>query len=163
MTTPKPYEIRLASVQEAAILSHLAFESKAYWGYSTEFMAACQQELTLNEAYLTHNLTFVLENEGEIIGFYALEYISPQEVEFGYLFITPQAIGQGYGRKLINHAKQQAYQQGYQTMVIHSDPNAQHFYQSVGGCVVGRTPSASISGRTLPLMHLNLKNLTHST
>jgi len=28
------------------LLSNLAFRSKAHWGYSDEFMAACRDELT---------------------------------------------------------------------------------------------------------------------
>jgi len=39
--------IRDAVPDEAVLLSDLAMRSKAYWGYSIEFMEACRQELTV--------------------------------------------------------------------------------------------------------------------
>jgi hypothetical protein len=42
--------IRQAIFGEGQLLSDLAFRSKAYWGYSSEFMEACQAELTVSES-----------------------------------------------------------------------------------------------------------------
>ena len=44
--------IRLARLDEAEQLTQLALRSKASWGYSEEFMAACRDELTLTAARL---------------------------------------------------------------------------------------------------------------
>ena len=38
---------RSATAADAAELTDIAFRSKAYWGYSEEFMEACREELTL--------------------------------------------------------------------------------------------------------------------
>lgn len=149
--------IRRAVPTEAAFVSDLAFRSKAYWGYAAEFMAACRAELTFDGVYLEENPTFVLEVATQILGFYSLEPLSTEEVELGTLFVEPAAIGQGYGRALMSHAKQQAQRLGYRRLIIQADPHAERFYRAAGGQVIGRKPSASLSGRELPLLAIDLK------
>ncbi|MEM7588496.1 MAG: GNAT family N-acetyltransferase [Acidobacteriota bacterium] len=148
--------IRAAAETEAAQLSSLAMRSKAYWGYSDEFMEACRDELTLTAEDLRSKPTWVAEADSEVVGFYALAPLSADEAELGFLFVEPAAIGHGYGRALIEHAKAQAREMGYRTLVIPGDPNAERFYLAAGGVVVGTTPSGSIPGRELPLFHIEL-------
>lgn len=148
--------IRRARSDEAAFLSGLAFRSKAHWGYPESFMEACRVELTLSSSYLAEHPAFVLVCAQTPIGFYTLERLSDTEVELGYLFVEPARIGRGYGRKLMNHAREQARSRGYRTMLIQGDPHAVPFYRAVGGRVVGLKESASIPGRALPLVRLDL-------
>lgn len=156
MPTRKASEIRRAVPAEATCLSELALRSKAVWGYSSEFMAACRDELTLSQDYIETSPTFVVELEAEPVGFYSLERLSPKEVELGLLFVEPEAIGRGHGRQLIEHAKAEARTAGYVTMVIQGDPNAERFYSAAGGRLVGTRESLSIPGRVLPLFHIDL-------
>ncbi|MEM7355814.1 MAG: GNAT family N-acetyltransferase [Acidobacteriota bacterium] len=148
--------IRRAKPEEAEQLSELAFRSKGYWGYSPEFMEACREELTLSPAYVRTASTYAALMAERIVGFYALARMSDDEVELGFLFVEPEAIGQGFGRQLIEHAKSEARDSGYATMVIPGDPNAARFYEAAGGRLVGETPSGSIPGRMLPLLHIDL-------
>lgn len=53
--------IRPASRAEASLLSQLAFESKAYWGYDADFMVACREELTVTEEELDREPSYVAE------------------------------------------------------------------------------------------------------
>ncbi len=153
-TTSRP--IRRARPDQAARLSDIAFRSKAFWGYSAEFMESCCEELTLSEDDVRKNPTFVAISNHEPVGFYALARLSASDVELGFLFVEPEAIGQGFGRELIEHAKRQALNRGYKTMVIPGDPNAERFYRMAGARLVGQTPSGSIPGRMLPLLHIDL-------
>ena len=82
-----------------------------------------------------------------------------EEVELGLLFVAPPHIGHGLGRKLIEHAKQQARESGYQSILIQGDPNAAHFYTAAGGQPAGSSPSGSIPGRMLPLFRINLAHV----
>jgi hypothetical protein len=41
-------------------------------------------------------------------------------------------------------------------MEIHSDPEAQGFYERMGARLIGKTPSGSIAGRLLPLLQHDL-------
>ncbi|MDX1523819.1 MAG: GNAT family N-acetyltransferase [Anaerolineae bacterium] len=157
MSTNQSPRLRPALPAEANLLTDLALRSKAYWGYSAEFMEACRAELTLDAAYVQTNPTVVIESEAGVVGFYALEHLSDQAVELGYLFVDPLAIGQGFGRRLITHAKQHARALGYRRLVIQGDPHAERFYRAAGGQVVGSKESASVPGRTLPLFHVELR------
>lgn len=148
--------IRRAVPDEAALLSELAMRSKAVWGYGPEFMAACRDELTLSRDDVTTHETFVVDEDGVPLGFYNLERLDNNQVELGYLFLEPEAIGQGLGRRLIEHAKTRARAAGFSTMVIQGDPHAEGFYRAAGGRLIGSKQSFSIPGRLLPLFHLDL-------
>ena len=156
MSGPKHAQIRRALHDEAESLGHLAFRSKAYWGYSEDFMEACRAELTLSASYLREHSAFIIECDQTVAGFYTLERLSHTEVELGYLFVEPSMIGKGYGRKLIDHAKEHARSLGYESMIIQSDPNAVRFYRATGGSVIGTKESMSIPGRVIPLLRIAL-------
>lgn len=148
--------IRKASQHEVDTLSALAFRSKAHWGYSSAFMEACRAELTYDRHDLQTRDVYVLETGGQIVGFYALRQLSDNRVELEALFVEPAWIGQGVGRRLINHAKALARQCGAKVMIIESDPNAAVFYTRAGGRQLGHQPSGSIAGRVLPTFEIVL-------
>ena len=148
--------MRPARASDVGELSALALRSKAYWGYDEEFLSACREELTLHEDDLATRPTFVLERAGRAIGFYTLESVTESQVELWFLFVEPDAIGQGHGRRLLEHAKAEAIARGFSTMIIQADPNAIEFYQHLGGRLVGSQPSGSIPGRMLPLLEIPL-------
>ena len=157
MSNTQKWQIRQALPSEVEHLSGLAFRSKSYWGYSDQFMKACLEKLTIDECYIENNPTFVIEVARNAVGFYSLEHISAAEVELGFLFVEPDFIGKGYGRKLITHAQEEARHLGYGKMIIQGDPNAERFYRSAGGLLVGTRKSASIPDRELPLFCINLR------
>ena len=152
-TSPR---IRPAMPEEAHDLSSLAFRSKAYWGYDDAFMAACRNELTVSPEAICRNPTFVIEGDGQALGFYMLNPVENNNAELDYLFVEPDAIDHGYGGKLLEHAKGVAAAGGYSHMIVQSDPNAEPFYRRAGGELVGNKPSASIPGRLLPVLMIDL-------
>ena len=153
-------QIRAAKSSEAKLLSDLALRSKAYWGYRSEFIEACRQELTYSSQDIEKNHFFVGELNGQMIGFFALEVISPTAVELEALFIDPAYIYRGYGRKLIDYAKSIAKKLGRKIVIIQGDPHAKNFYLKIGGKLIGERESTSISGRYLPLFVINLTQET---
>ena len=144
--------IRPARREELPALSELALRSKAVWGYSAEFMAACRGELTVDEADLP--CTFVKESDGVITGFYALSEIDPTRAELEFLFVEPHELRRGHGFELLQHAREQASLRGYRTIVIQGDPNAAGFYARAGAQPIGERESSSIPGRMLPIYEL---------
>ena len=157
MSNTHKWQIRQALPSEAEYLSKLTFRSKSHWGYSDQFMQACLEELTIDECYIENNPTFVIEAAGNAVGFYSLERIPAAEVELSFLFVEPDFIGKGYGRKLIMHAQEEARHLGYNKMIIQGDPNAERFYRSAGGLLVSTRKSASIPNRELPIFCINLE------
>ena len=56
----------------------------------------------------------------------------------------------------MRHAIATARASGARTLRIEADPYAEPFYQAMGAMRIGETPSGSIPGRMLPLLHLTL-------
>jgi GNAT superfamily N-acetyltransferase len=150
--------LRKALVTEAPQLSELAFRSKAYWGYSNEFMAACREELAVPAHSIEDSGCWVIVaiDQTDVVGFYILENHSDSEVELGGLFVEPSRIGSGIGKALMQHASQQATRLGALKLIIQSDPNALEFYRAGGAVVIGEKESSSFPGRLLPLLEIRL-------
>jgi len=147
---------REARPSEAALLSALAFRSKALWDYPREFMQACRGELTYSAQDLARGGFVVAEEDGRIVGFYALAPGMDGAVELEALFVEPDEAGRGLGRALIEHAKARAGSLGARCIVVQSDPHASRFYRAAGGVRAGSRPSGSIAGRVLPVFVIEL-------
>ena len=150
------FQIRKAQSSESQLLTSLALRSKAYWDYSPEFILACRQELTYSQQDIQKNHFYVAEINNLIIGFFALEILSDNEIELAALFVEPAYINRGSGRKLMDKAKLVASELGSKVMIIQGDPNAKNFYLKVGGKLIGERESASIPGRYLPVFKISL-------
>jgi N-acetylglutamate synthase-like GNAT family acetyltransferase len=148
--------IRRARTAEAAAITHVALRSKAHWGYDEAFMRACTHELTMTAEKLAVQPTYVREDEGIIVGYYALGPLHDGRMELTDLFVDPVHIGRGLGRELLDHAKRVARALGARTLEITSDPNAASFYVRAGANRIGERPSSCIPDRTLPLFELQL-------
>jgi GNAT superfamily N-acetyltransferase len=148
--------IRPARLDEAAALSALALRSKAFWGYSPEFIEQCRAELTLRPEELGALRAHVADDRGELLGFFTVRG-APPEGELDCLYVDPAAMRRGLGRALLAAARALARREGFRALAVHSDPNAEAFYLRHGATRVGDVPSASIPGRTLPLLRLALE------
>lgn len=154
------FEIRRVEASESSQLTQLAHLAKSYWGYSPEFMLAFDEELTFHEEDLSDEKTLfrVGTFEGEICAFYALRFDLGNEVEMTALFVAPTMLGRGMGRRLFEHAVEQARQRGAHKMMIHSDPYAEKFYIKMGAVKIGDVPSRSVEDREIPLLEYVLKS-----
>ena len=151
-------EIRAAKINEAKVLTKLTMESKAYWGYSDEFMQNCCEELTITHNKISNPKLhyYVAESNAEILGYHALEILDESKIELEAIFVYPQYIGKGVGKVLINHAKDLVVELGAEKMIIQGDPNAERFYIAAGAKKVGEKESGSIDGRILPMFEVLL-------
>lgn len=132
--------------------------SKAVWGYTNAFMAACRDELRVDAASLGREppTSYVREYGRQIVGFYSLDVSSTAQLELDALFVDPPYIGKGHGAALIAHAIRVAGERGASTLLIQGDPNAIDFYLAAGAVQIGERESASIPGRFLPEFVINL-------
>ena len=156
---PRAFRIRRAVPSEAAALTELAQRSKAYWGYSEEFMRSCKEELTyLPEQIENGDATFFVGEANDTVGgFYAIRRTSPLEYELEALFVEPGLIGQGLGRALLEHGKSTVRSLGAECLVIQGDPHAEGFYRAAGGERIGMRESASIPNRYLPVFRISVR------
>lgn len=147
--------IRPARPDEHRLLSRIAIESKSYWPYPAECIAQWSTELTLSRASLEAQPTFVLETDGTVVAFYQLEN-EGQRLALGHFWLLPGCMGQGLGRRLLSHAREQALARGHDELIIDADPFAEGFYQACGAKRIGTTPAPipGEPGRQRPLMSL---------
>jgi GNAT superfamily N-acetyltransferase len=149
--------IRQARADDAEKLTALALRSKASWGYSEEFMAACREELTLTAARLDAWDVWVAVVNDEPAGMIALRLeADAAKAEIEDFFVEPELQGRGIGRALASAALAACRQKGVQFVRVDADPNAEAMYRRIGFQCIGRAPSGSIPGRTLPRMELRL-------
>ncbi|MFJ8118430.1 GNAT family N-acetyltransferase [Bacillus mycoides] len=146
--------IRKAKKKDSKRLSELAYNSKAHWGYSKEFLEKCKDDLTFTAQYIENNHIYVMEENNEIIGFYSLSTI---EQKLEALFIDPNCIGKGIGKLLWSHLLQQAKQLPIKEFTIDSDPYAEAFYLKMGAKRIGDIQSTVFSNRRLPLLCMEVE------
>ena len=150
----RPLVLRAAKADECEALGALALRSKAVWGYSAAFMEACRDELQVEPDAVSD--TTVCTRDGRVVGFYTLVNLSETRAELEALFIEPDALRQGVGSALLDHARDEARSRGVTEVEIQGDPNADAFYRKHGAEQVGTRPSGSIEGRALPLYLLRV-------
>ena len=150
-------QIRPARPDEAACLTGLAMRSKAVWGYDAEFMARCRPLLAVTETMIEAAPVFVLDAGGTVAGFYALTPLDAAQIDLALLFVEPRHLGNGYGRRLWDHAVALAGGPGFPEMIIESDPNALGFYAALGARPAGFVASPAAPGRRLPRLRFDLK------
>ena len=147
--------VRTARPQEAAALTELAMRAKASWGYDAAFMAACREELTLTPQKMADWQVWVAECDGAVAGMIALSLTDGAEVED--FFVEPDFQGRGVGNALMATLVAAARAAGATRLEVDADPNAEAIYARLGFVTVGLSPSASIPGRRLPRMRLDLQ------
>lgn len=154
MTSPP--KIRPATERDCPALTELALTSKAFWGYDDDFMTGCEAVLTVTPRMIAEWESGVLEDDDGIAGFYLLSF-DPEVAELQLLYVSPLAMGKGYGRLLIREAAEKAARLRYPSLRIEADPNALGFYRKMGAKQIGWCRSEVEETRELPLLTLPLR------
>ena len=151
-------KIRKAATEDAATLTRIAHDAKRHWGYPEHWLTHWQDDLTISADFITANQVYVADNDGELLGFYAL-IIRKEKAELDHLWVAPAHIGTGVGKQLFLHAMQHAAQENISEVEILSDPNAEGFYRKQGAHRIGEAVS-EIDGqpRALPLLTVDPKS-----
>lgn len=154
--------LRTAIDREAEMLSGLALRSKAYWGYTNEFIESCKDELSYEPEQIDDDqYRFVVAQvNSDIAGFYALEQLSADDYELAALFVEPRFIGKGVGRTLMQHAIRSVAEKNGTSVLIQGDPNVEKFYRAAGAEKIGERESGSVPGRFLPLFKIRIPQAT---
>ncbi len=128
--------------------------SKAHWGYDAAMMAVMSRVLRLDPDAATQGRAVAAWADGEPVGMaqigepFADDRDAALELEL--LFISPEAIGTGLGRRLYHWAMDQARAAGANRLDILSDPYARPFYIAMGAAHTADRASTVIPGRMLP-------------
>lgn len=136
------------------MLSELCLRSKAHWGYDADFIARCREELTLTADDLRATDIMVAEDAaGRVRGVAQVSWRG-EEAWLEKLFVEPDQLRCGVGRRLYAWSLATAKARGAHALIVESDPGAESFYLRMGAVRAGVAPSGSIAGRVLPrLVH----------
>lgn len=149
-------QIRPANPEEAHILTQIALAAKRHWGYPERWIEIWTPLLTFDADYFKANESWVAVQEGKPVAFYTLlEANGTASIE--NLWVLPEFMGQGIGRRLFLHATYLVRQRGYKSIQLEADPNAVPFYEKMGMYKIGERHS-EVDGhpRILPIMGMSL-------
>lgn len=140
---------------EAPTLSIIAYESKAYWPYSSDQLAVWRDDLAISPDTISSSLVYVAEIEEKAAGFYVLIPASENWI-LDHFWILPSCMGRGIGRALLAHATRLAAEGGATAVSIDADPFAEEFYAICGAQRVSTIPApiAGAPDRVRPQMLL---------
>jgi GNAT superfamily N-acetyltransferase len=149
--------IRPAAADEASVLTTIAHDAKRHWGYPEHWIKHWESDLTISSDFIRDNYVYVVEEDGEIQGFYALS-VTNDKAELEHMWVTPARIGTGVGKELFLDAMERAAALNVGAVEILADPNAAGFYKRMGATQIGET-DASLDGqsRTLPRLKIEPK------
>lgn len=159
-------EIQRAEIEDAQQLTEIAFAAKRYWKYPEAYFAIWEKELTITSGYIRDHWVYKAIIEGNTIGFFSIVevmedfYAGKTFVHKGFwldhLFLIPDYIGKGIGRRVMGFINQHCIQKNVENLYIFSDPNAYGFYEKVGAVYQSESPS-SIEGRNVLLFVYKIK------
>jgi ribosomal protein S18 acetylase RimI-like enzyme len=148
--------IRRARREEAATLSQIALAAKRHWGYAERWIEHWKPQLTFSPEYFEEHESWVAETDQAPIAFYTL-LEKDGNAWLDNLWVSPEFIGQGIGKKLFRHALEVAKQGGYKRLQLEADPNATGFYKKMGMKKIGeRLSEVESQPRILPIMEIVL-------
>ena len=99
--------------------------------------------------------TAVAEHNGKPIGVAQIKVVDG-EADLLKLFVEPSALRSGTGKALLFWATDVAKKLGATQLTIDADPDAAPFYRRMGAYDLGEASSASVPGRMLPKLAMNL-------
>jgi len=150
--------IRSATHKDSNLLTEISFSSKNHWEYPTEYFEIWHEELTITDEYINKNFVQLAENKGQVIGYYSVVTLeeSLQITNFTmrkglwleHVFIRPEFIGQGFGKKLMQHLLEVSKARHWKELNILADPHSTGFYKKLGAKYIKEIPS-NIPGRTV--------------
>ncbi len=151
------YSIRRAALSDRGALTDLCMRSKQSNGYDDAFMAQCAEELRVREAWITEDDFWLAEADtGRPVGCIRLSVSQDGTTgEVETCFVDPDWQGRKIGRALFEKLLDEARRLKLTRLGLDADPLAEPFYARMGFETIGRSPSGSIPGRTLPRMVLD--------
>lgn len=143
------FNVLPAGTADIAALKSIALAAKAHWGYPQTWLDAWAQSDIVTADMLMRDAVFVAHVDDWPVAWYRL-CIEGDLAMLEDLWVLPASMGRGLGRRLFQHAVEQAKQRGSARIELDADPNAQAFYEHMGCWKIGETLSEW--GRMIPRM-----------
>jgi len=129
--------IRLARASERDALEGLQRRSSMHEPMYRAQLAAHRDAIELPAEQIAAGLVRVAELDGAIVGFAVLLERSEDACELDGLFVEPERMRAGVGRRLVEDAKRIASERGARRIEVVANPEALAFYEAVGFMAAG--------------------------
>src|SRR4051794_13097939 len=129
--------IRFAQGSEREALERLQRRSSMHEPMYRAQLAAHPDVIELPAEQITAGTVRVAEQHGVIVGFAVLLERSGDACELDGLFVEPERMRSGVGRRLLEDAKRIARDRGATRIDVVANPQAVAFYEAVGFSAVG--------------------------
>ncbi len=159
--------IRSATKKDGKILTEISFSSKNHWNYPTEYFEVWKNELTITNEYIKSNNVKIIETDGEAVGYYSVielendlkitNFTMGKGVWLEHVFIRPEYIGKGYGKRLMQHLIKLSKKHQWKVLKILADPHSTDFYIKLGAKYIKEIPS-NIPDRTVSYLEWVTEN-----
>ena len=142
--TAEPLEVRIIPAREKSLarINDLIVRSKSYWNWPTDYL---KQALPLHEidfSYLRSNQCFELLDVTDQLAAFLAVAISDTRVVLDNLWVRPDLIGKGVGRRACEHVFRLASEHHWTELWVVPDHPAIGFYEKMGFSDTGeRVPS----------------------
>lgn len=143
-----------ATITDNHLLTETALISKRYWGYSEEYILKWTDDLTITALNFRNGELVKCFLDGEYIGFFELRDKGAY-VRLEHFWLLPEFINKGYGSIIISEIKAKAKAKGYKYIEIYAEPNANLFYEKMGGELIKQILT-SVPGRMMKIYHLTV-------
>ncbi len=144
-----------ATIEDSSLLTNIALTSKSYWGYTKEQLEIWRDDLTITSKMIQEMMVYKFIMNERTAGFYALNPPKGNAIELEMLFVLPELIGQGIGKKLLQHSFKKSIELRASSITLLAGPNAVNFYKNQGFIIIDQKES-SIPNRFLPIMQRDL-------
>jgi GNAT superfamily N-acetyltransferase len=124
--------VRLAEVSERVALERLQRRSSMHFPMYRSQLTAHPDAIELPAEQITAGHVRVAEYNGVIVGFAVLLERSGDTCELDGLFVEPDRMRAGVGRRLVAEAKRIARERGATRIDVVANPQAVAFYEAVG-------------------------------
>jgi predicted N-acetyltransferase YhbS len=129
--------IRSACASEHDALEALQRRSSIHQPMYREELLAHPDAIKLPAEQIEAGLVRVAEQDGVVAGFAVLLELDGASCELDGLFVEPERMRGGVGRRLVEDAKRIARERGARSIVVVANPQAVAFYEAVGFRDVG--------------------------
>ena len=142
--------------EHASKLTEITLAAKRYWGYPEKWIQLWTPELTFSPEYALENEVWLAVVDEKLAAYYSLKQ-NDEGLWLENLWVLPEHMGQGLGKRLFLHALERGRENGVSFLKIEADPNAQSFYERMGAKKVSEH-QYELDGqlRVLPIMEINL-------
>lgn len=141
-------DIRITMAKEASLptINALIARSKAHWDWPPDYMARALPLHMITLDYLRANDCYQVSTaDGVLVAFFALAHVGARML-LDNLWVEPEWIGRGIGRRGCEHACQIARERQCRTLWVVPDPPAEGFYVRVGFSDSGERVASRVPG-----------------